>query len=123
VIVGPSLVAQSSQLQFSTTDTLRNEHVDVGSISANFVISVDGTINQNMPANSGSATVVLVGGNDTFANEKQQREPMFYMSERQKMSIYAILKTLANRTAAGQISADVPILDTIVRATYTNFCG
>jgi len=123
VIVGPNKVSQSNELTFSTTNTLRNESVDVGSIDANYVISIDGVINENKSNAGASATIVLIGGNDTFVAEKQPREPMFYMTVRQKLTIYAILKSLAARTDAGIVSSDVPILDTIVKATYTNFRG
>ena len=123
MIVGPNKVSQSNELTFSTTNTLRNESVDVASVNANYVVSIDGVINQNMEATGGSATIVLVGGNDTFIAEKQPREPMFYMTSRQKLTIYAILKSLATRTDQGSVSSDVPILDTIVKAAYTNFRG
>ena len=122
MIVGPNLVAKSNSISFTTTDTLRNDAVDVGSVDSNYVISLDGAINQNSEAGD-SATVTIVGGNDTFANEKQQREPMFYMTSRQKLAIYAILRSLANRTATASVSSDIPILNTIVNATYTNFRG
>jgi hypothetical protein len=117
------MVAMSNEISFSTSDTLRNETVNAGELGGNFVITIDGNIVQNSSASGGSAQVILVGGNDTFTNEKQQREPMFYMTERQKIVIYAILKTLANRTTTAKVSSDVPILDTIVKAAYVNFCG
>lgn len=123
MIVGPNKVSQANELSFSTTNTLRNEDVDIGSIDANYVISIDGVINENRAATGTSATVVLVGGNDTFVAEKQPREPMFYMTVRQKLTIYAILKALATRTDQASVSSNVPILDTIVNATYTNFRG
>ena len=123
MIVGPNKVAQASELSFSTTNTLRNETVDVGAIDANYVISIDGVINENRAVTGTSATIVLVGGNDTFIAEKQPRDPMFYMTVRQKLTVYAILKTLATRTDTAQVSSDVPIFDTIVKATYTNFRG
>ena len=123
MIVGPNKVSQFNELTFSTTDTLRNEPVEVGSIDADYVISIDGVINENRSATGSAATVVLVGGNDTFIAEKQPREPMFYMTVRQKLTIYAILKSLATRTDTGVVSSDVPILDAIVKATYTNFRG
>ena len=120
MIVGPNKVSQSNEIAFSTTNTLRNEPVDIGSIDANYVLSIDGVINENRPVNGTSASVVLVGGNDTFIAEKQ---PMFYMTVRQKLTIYAILRALATRTDTATVSSDVPILDTIVKATYTNFRG
>jgi hypothetical protein len=123
VIVGPNKVSMANEISFATTNTLRNETVDIGSIDANYVVSIDGVINENKPVTGTSATVVLVGGNDTFVHEKQPREPMFYMTVRQKLTIYAILKALATRTDTASVSASVPILDTIVKATYTNFRG
>lgn len=123
MIVGPNKVSQANEITFSTTNTLRNEPVNVGSINANYVVSIDGVINENRAATGTSATVVLVGGNDTFIAEKQPREPMFYMTVRQKLAVYAILKSLATRTDQASVSSDVPILDSIVKATYTNFRG
>ncbi len=123
MIVGPNKVSMVNEISFATTNTLRNETVDIGSIDANYVVSIDGVINENKPVTGTSATVVLVGGNDTFVHEKQPREPMFYMTVRQKLTIYAILKALATRTDTASVSASVPILDTIVKATYTNFRG
>lgn len=121
-IVGPTLVSRNNTISFSITDTLRNEAVDIGAIDCNYVIAIDGTIYQNQEA-SGSAKVVLVGGNDTFINEKQQREPRFYMTERQRQVLYSIMRSLANRTYTAQVSSDVPVLDQIAQATYKNYCG
>lgn len=123
MIVGPNKVSQTNNLTFTTTDTLRNENVEVSSLNSNYVISIDGAINQNSEPTNDSASITLVGGKDTFVSEKQAREPLFYMTVRQKLTVYAILKSLALRTDSGSVSSDVPVLDTIVKAAYTNFRG
>lgn len=123
MIVGPSRVSQFNTLTFSTTDTLRNELVDIASINADYVVSIDGVINQNREPGGSAATVVFVGGNDTFVGEKQSREPMFYMTVRQKLTLYSIIRQLATRTDLATVGSSVPIFDTIVKATYSNFRG
>lgn len=120
--VGPSLVAQCSTLSFSTTNTLRNEAVNIGSISANYVIDVDGLIYQNQEATT-SATVTLVGGLDTFANTKKVIEPKFFMTEKQKITVYNILRALSVKTDSGDVSSGSEDLNEIVKAIYFNYCG
>lgn len=122
-IVGPTSVSQVNSLNFMTSQTLRDESIDLSTLDADFAISVDGTIYKIRDPSPTQATVILEGGLDTFANEKQQRYPMFYMTERQKLSIYAILKALANRTYTASVSADNSTLQQIVHATYINYLG
>ena len=122
-IVGSALVSKFNNFHFSTTDTLRNQPVDVNSISCDFVIDIDGTIYQNRTPTPNQAYIVFVGGNDTFINEKIYREPKFYLTERQKVILYNILKQVAIRTDAAQISSDIDELQQIAYATYFNYCG
>ena len=122
-IVGSALVAKYNNFTFNVTNTLRNETIDVNSISADFVISIDGTIVQNKTPASTSATVVLVGGLDTFVNEKSQRTPKFYITENQKVILYNILKQVALVTDTAQITSDNETLEQIAYATYFNYCG
>lgn len=122
-VVGPAYVARSSNIEFSITKTLRNEDVDISAQSANFVLDLNGTIYKLSEPSPDSATVVLVGGLDTFINEKNKRMPKFYMTSRQKVVIYNILKIVAHNTDTAKITATDSALDQIVHATYFNYCG
>lgn len=121
--VGSALVARYDNLYFSTTKTLRNETVNIAEVNANYVINVDGTIYENKPSTGQHATITLVGGYDTFVHSKSKETPKFYMTERQKVTIYNILNSLSKRIDTAEIAADNEILDLIVSATYRNFCG
>lgn len=122
-VVGPNLVARNNNLYFSTTETLRNQLVQISAIQADFVIDLDGTIYSNRTNVENQAYIVLVGGYDTFVSEKANRTPTFYMTDKQKLTIYNILKAVAVRTDAAQVSSDNSTLDMIVKATYINYCG
>ena len=122
-IVGSSLVSKNNNIHFSVTDTLRNQPVDVNSYDCDFIIDIDGTIRQNRTSTPNQAYVLFVGGNDTFINEKEYREPRFYLTERQKVTLYSILREMAVRTDAAQITSDVEALQQIAYATYFNYCG
>jgi hypothetical protein len=122
-VVGPAYVARSINIAFSVTGTLRNETVNIGSIGANFVLSIDGTIYKNSEPSPTSATVTLVGGDDTFINEKNLRRGKFYMTERQKVTLYNILKIVAQSSDTAQITSDHPVLQQVAYATYFNYCG
>lgn len=122
-IVGSGLVSRFNNFHFSTTQTLRNQYVDIKSLNCDFVIDIDGTIYQNRTPTPNQAYIILVGGLDTFINEKVVREPRFYMTERQKVILYNILKQVAIRTDAAQISSDTEELQQIAYATYFNYCG
>lgn len=122
-VVGPDQVASYVNLYFSTTNTLRGYDIDLNSIEANYIINVDGKIYLKNEPSKNYATVKLVGGLSSFVNEKQPSEPYFYMSDRQKVTIYNILKAVAGKTDRAEISSTVQTLDYIVSSTYRNYCG
>ena len=122
-IVGPGTVSRINSLSFTTSQTLRDASVDLSSLNADFVISIDGTIYSLKSSIPTQATVMLEGGLDTFINEKSPRYSMFYMTERQKLAIYAILRSLANRTSTARVTSDNSTLNQIARATYINYLG
>ena len=122
-VVGADQVASSVNLYFSTTNTLRGYDIDLNSIQANYIIDVNGTIYKNIEPTQNYATVKLVGGLDGFVNTKQPEDSAFYMSIRQKVTIYNILKAVARRTDGAQITSSVSTLDAIVNGTYKNYCG
>lgn len=117
-IVGPSKVALSDSLNFTTTRTLRDQFIDVNNISG-YVIDLNGNIYDN----GGGSTVTLVGGLDTFVNEKVYRDPKFYITVRQKIALYNICKLLARRMPNGNITSDVQELEAIVQPIYANAYG
>lgn len=120
--VSATYVSQSTNLSFSTTKTLRNETVNVSQVNSDFVIDIDGIIYKNKEPTD-SATVTLVGGYDTFAHAKKDVAPKFYITERQKVTIYAILRSLAVKTDKATVNGDSEELDQIVDAIYFNYCG
>ena len=123
-LVGPSLVAKSKNLYFSTTQTLRNEKISISSVNANFVIDIHGQIHQNSEPQPDTATIVLEGGLDTFVNEKENRDPIFYITQKQKNTVYAILRELSILTDTGQVTSQTSeVLDRLVSSAYFNYCG
>lgn len=124
MIVNSTLVARTRSIEFTTSETLRNEQVDVESFSTNFVIDVDGNIYKLSDGSEDSTTVTIVGGLDTFANEKIYREPLPYLTQMQKNAIYSILKQMASFTDQGEVSCtNDSIIDEFVQSVYFNFCG
>lgn len=120
-IVGPSKVATADSFNMTTTKTLRGETVNVDSITG-YVVDLDGSIYDNSGGGS-SATVTFVGGLDTFVNEKVYRAPKFYITVRQKIALYNIVKNLASRIPNGQITSDVKELEAIAVSAYVNMYG
>lgn len=122
-IVGSATVARATSIHFSTTKTMRNQSVNPKSVKADYVIDLNGTIYSNRTPPPGQAHVVLIGGLDTFIHAKQKRPSSFYMTEQQKVTMYAILRELSKKTNTASISSDVETLQTIAQAIYFNYCG
>lgn len=122
--VGASFVARSRNLEFSTTKTLRGEVVDMNSYGTNYFIDIHGEIFKLSESDEQSATITIEGGLDTFVNEKQYREPIFYVTQKQKNTIYCILRELSIVTDVAQVSSsDSDVLDRMVSSAYFNYCG
>jgi hypothetical protein len=83
--VGPDAVSYSKNLNFSFSNTLRNEKINLDDYSsATFIIDVNGTIYQGSAANESSASIIIIGGINQFVNEKVSRPVAnFYLSEQQ----------------------------------------
>ena len=122
--VGPGKVAQAKNLYFKTSEDPRGTKVNIQGLGGNYVIDIDGAIYEVSASSGESAAITIVGGVDTFVNEKQYRPYSFYLTQRQKLSIYEILRELSQVTVKAQLSAgDNEILDFLVTNTYSNYCG
>ena len=120
----PSKVAKAKNLYFKTTDTPRGTVINKQSLGGNYVIDVDGAIYEVSATSGETAAITIVGGIDTFVNEKQPRPYAFYLTQRQKISLYGILKELATTTDKGQVHADEnELLNYLITNTYSNYCG
>ena len=96
--VGPGKVAQAKNLYFKTSNDPRGTKVDIQGLGGNYVIDIDGAIYEVSASSGESAAITIVGGIDTFVNEKQYRPYSFYITQRQKISIYEILRELSQVT-------------------------
>ncbi len=121
-LVGSTYVARSRNISFTTSQTLRNDVVNIDSFNTNFVIGINGDI-YKLSEPDDEATVTIVGGLDTFANEKIYREPLPYLTQMQKNTLYSILKQLASFTDQGQITCNDSIIEEFLNSAYFNFCG
>jgi hypothetical protein len=118
-VVGPGKVAKNKDLYFTFTNTTRNTKVDINSVGGNYVIDVEGSIYE---LSEGKA-VTLIGGKNDFANEKETRTGFLYVTQRQKQTVYKILKELALSSDTAQVMSDNEEFDMVVRNTYRNYCG
>ena len=119
----PSKVARAKNLYFRTTDTPRDKIIDPNSQGGNYVITRDGNIIEISEASGEQAAITVIGGIDTFENEKQPRPYSFYLTQRQKITIYQILRELATTTDKAQVHSDNELLDLLITNTYSNYCG
>lgn len=122
--VNSSYVARSTNITFETSQTLRNEVVNIDQFNTDFVIDINGAIYKLSEPMDGQATVTIVGGLDTFVNEKIYREPLPYLTQLQKNTLYSILKELATFTDAATVQcSNDTIIDDFINSAYFNFCG
>ena len=122
--VSPTKIAKAKNLYFKTTDTPRGTKLDLSSLGGNYVIDIDGTVYEISESSGESASITIVGGIDTFVNEKKYRPYVTYLTQRQKMVIYGILKELAQNTIKAEVSAgDNTMIDSLVKSVYRNYCG
>ena len=122
-IVGPGTVGSNKNLYFKVTDTFRDQNIDPASQDGNFVIDIDGVIYKISDPQPNNAAITVIGGRDTFSHEKADRPYVFYITQKQKVAIYKILKELAKNTNKAELHSDNTVLDHIISSTYTNYCG
>lgn len=123
--ISPEAVAHSKDLSFEFSKTLRGENIDINQFaSATYVIDIDGKVYQGASANEQQASIIIIGGVDKFINEKIERTSVnFYISEQQKLTIYKIIKELANYYQDSSISSSNELLEQAVSALYSNYIG
>jgi hypothetical protein len=123
--VSPLAVSHCKDLTFDFSLTKRNEYVDLNKYSSySFIIDVNGKVYQSGSCSEQQATVLVVGGLDTFINEKVSRTPSFYVTEPQKVTIYAIIRDLAHYSNDSKISSsNSDKLEQSINALYQNYIG
>jgi hypothetical protein len=123
-LASPSALSYAKSLNFSFSNTKRNEPVNINRYSsASYVIDVNGNIYQGSGGGE-SISVVIIGGDDTFVNEKVNRvASTFYVTEAQKQTLYKIMKELSERSDEATISSDNDKLEQSLSALYRNYCG
>ena len=124
--VSPLAVSHSKNLNFDFSLTLRNENVNLSKYSSyNFIIDVDGRVYQSAAPNEQSANICVIGGYDTYINEKSNRPPAtFYISQNQRVTIYSIIRDLANFSNDSQItSGNSDKLEQAIKSLYMNYIG
>jgi hypothetical protein len=122
-IVNASFPARFRNLTFNITSTPRNENVRISSLDGNFVIDIKGNIYLLNEPTGDDAVITIVGGIDTFVNAKIQEAPLPYLTQRQQVAIYSILKQLSVLTDAAQLDSNDVTISEYVNSAYFNFCG
>lgn len=121
--VNPAYPARYRNLTFNITRTLRNERVDLKSLSGDFVIDIRGNVYLLNEPTGDDAVIDIEGGLDTFVHAKIERTPLPYLTQQQKTTIYSILKQLAVLTDTSQLDSNDDTINEFVNSAYFNFCG
>ncbi len=84
----------SKNLEFSFSRTKRNEIINLNNYSSyNYILDINGNLYQGAQPGEDSATVLIIGGDDTFVNEKAKRiSSNYYISEPQRVALYAMMR-------------------------------
>jgi len=123
--ISADAVSYSKNLNFSFSNTLRNQQVNFNDYaSATFIIDVDGTVYQSASSNESSANIIVIGGINKFINEKANRIAVNnYVTVQQKITLYNIIKGTALILDDAVISSDNTSLELMLNALYSNLCG
>lgn len=124
-IVSFAAISYSKNLTFNFSNTKRNENVNLSNYSSsNYVIDINGTVYLGSSPSEDSATITIIGGNDTFINEKATRlESNFYLSEPQKVVLYGIMREHCKWGDTAEITSDNDKLEQSLNALFRNYCG
>ena len=123
--VAPTAVSYSKNLNFDFSNTTRGENVNLNNYNSyTFIIDVDGSVYQGATANEDNANVVIIGGLNKFVNSRLNTiNSNFYLTEQQKVTLYAIMKDLSMFTDSANITASHDKLEQALCALYANYCG
>lgn len=124
-IVSFAAISYSKNLTFNFSNTKRNEVINLSNYSSsNYIIDINGTVYMGSSPSEDSATVTIIGGNDTFIHEKATRlESNFYLSEPQKVVLYGIMREHCKWGDSAEITSDNDKLEQSLNALYRNYCG
>ena len=123
--ISPEALAYCKNFTFTFSKTYKSDNVYLENYSDyNFIIDVDGTVYQSKIANENSATVMVIGGINKFANGKAITiDVNYYLSEQQKITLYKIIKAISKYTDSATFDSDNEKLARNLEALYSNYCG
>jgi len=123
--VSPTAIAYSKNLSFDFSNTVRDQNINLDDYASyTFILDIDGSIYQSAAANEDNASIVVIGGIDTFANEKMERlSSNFFITESQKIVLYKALKELSKFYDSANITSSNDKLELSLNALYSNYCG
>lgn len=125
-LVSPGAPSYSKNLAFSFSKTKRNESVSLNDYSDyNYILDVNGMLYMGSEPGEDSATVCIIGGDDTFVNEKAKRiNSNYYISEPQKVTLYDMMREHARWGDSAEITCeDSEKLELGLYSLYKNSCG
>jgi hypothetical protein len=115
-------VAKKTNLEFEVSFTQRNDTINYSSYGANYFIFHDGLIYVLNDASGQSAKILVVGGLNTFVNQKTPRPEGFYLSTGQKQTLSDIMYFLS-RNSDANITSNSDMLQRMLEGEYNNFRG
>lgn len=123
-IVFPSDLSRATSYTFNFTYTLRGEPVNLGQLSGDVILDVNGAFYQKGQA-SDSITIDVIGGIDKYIHAKSSTTPYpFYISQAQKISLYNLMRSaVAGKSTDIQITSNNESLESFITHLYLNFKG
>lgn len=124
-MVAPASIPVGAQsLYFAFTYTKKGESIDLSAYNCNFIIDVNGDVYQIDSLDSENVTIVLVGGIDQFVGAPPKMSAVnFYITESQKITLYAILRAFAKANDGGTVDSNSEDLYLLVKSLYDNYRG
>lgn len=113
-------LARKTNIDFEVTSTKRNVKIDYSTYNADYFIFYDGLIYVLKESKSQSVKVLVVGGLNTFANQKVERPEAFYLSTGQKQTLSHTMYFLSKNSDA-TITSNSYMLQRMLEGEYNNF--
>lgn len=116
----------SKNLTFTFSNTKRNENINFNQYSSyNYILDVNGNLYSGNEPSEESATVLVIGGDDTFVHEKAKRiNSNFYISETQRVALYTMMREHAIWGDTSEITCtNSEKLERTLQSLYQNNCG